>query len=142
MRVYLCGDTAHDLDSRRNQVRLNVANDRKEEGFQESRKGRGKGIQYDQLVKHGCINSREIKVSRKMNSFEYIQSWVTANPTVPGDGTLRILEGSHLLHEQFSEAFQLPGKDRDWHLLTEEQISLNKETIGFFFTQKIVSRFK
>ena len=42
MRVYLCGDTAHDLDSRRNQVRLNVANDGKEEGFQESRKGRGR----------------------------------------------------------------------------------------------------
>ena len=42
MRVYLCGDTAHDLDSRRNQVRLTVAKDGKEEGFQESRKGRGR----------------------------------------------------------------------------------------------------
>ena len=28
-------------------------------------KGEGEGIQYDQLVKHGCTNSREIKVSQK-----------------------------------------------------------------------------
>ena len=42
MRVYLCGDKAHDLDSRRNQVRLTLAKDRKEERFQESGKGRGR----------------------------------------------------------------------------------------------------
>ena len=42
MRVYLCGDTAHDLDPRRNQVKLNVTKDRKKEGLHESRKGRGR----------------------------------------------------------------------------------------------------
>ena len=42
MRVYLCGDTAHDLDSRRNQVKLNVTKDGKKEGLHESRKGRGR----------------------------------------------------------------------------------------------------
>ena len=65
MRVYLCGDTAHDLDPRRNQVKLNVTKDRKKEGLHESRKGRGREIMYDQLVKHGCIICREIKVSQK-----------------------------------------------------------------------------
>ena len=50
----------------------------------------------------------------------------TMNPTVPGDGTLRINEGSHLLHGEFSEAFQFPGKDSDWHVLTEEQIEWYK----------------
>ena len=57
-----------------------------------------------------------------VNKFQCIQSWVTANPTVAGDGTLRILEGSHALHEEFSKAFNLGDKKEDWHVLTEEQI--------------------
>jgi len=61
-----------------------------------------------------------------MNSFECVQTWVTANPTRPGDGTLRILEGSHLLHKKFSEAFDFPSKNQDWYVLTEEQIEWYK----------------
>ena len=53
------------LDSRRNQVKLNVTKDGKREGLHESRKGRGREIMYDQLVKHGCIICREIKVAQK-----------------------------------------------------------------------------
>ena len=30
MRVYLCGDTAHDLNIRNTQVKQNIANDKKE----------------------------------------------------------------------------------------------------------------
>ena len=60
------------------------------------------------------------------NSFECVQTWVTANPTGPGDGTLRILEGSHLLHKEFNEEFQTEGKHKDWHVLTEEQIEWYK----------------
>ena len=64
MRVYLCGDTAHDLDSRRNQVRLNMANDRKEEGCKGAKKGGGGNI-VRSVSEHGCNNSGEIKVSQK-----------------------------------------------------------------------------
>ena len=53
------------LDSKRNQVKLKVTKEGKREGLHESRKGRGREIMYDQLVKHGCIICREIKVSQK-----------------------------------------------------------------------------
>ena len=62
-----------------------------------------------------------------VNNFQCIQSWVTANPTVAGDGTLRILEGSHALHEKFSKTFNLGGKKVDWHVLTEEQMQWYKD---------------
>ena len=62
-----------------------------------------------------------------MNKFQCFQSWVTANPIVAGDGTLRILEGSHILHEKFSKTFNLGNKKKDWHMLTEEQIQWYKD---------------
>ena len=61
------------------------------------------------------------------NDFECVQSWITANAVNVGDGTLRILQGSHLLHGEFRKVFQdvLPLND-DWHVLTQEQIQWYK----------------
>jgi len=56
------------------------------------------------------------------SNFQCIQSWVTANPTRAGEGTLRVLEGSHKLHEKFSKTFGLQGQTQDWHVLTEDQV--------------------
>ena len=61
-----------------------------------------------------------------LSKFQCIQSWVTANPTVAGDGTLRVLEGSHKLHEEFSKTFNLSGKRENWHVLNEEQVQWYK----------------
>ena len=63
------------------------------------------------------------------NGFECIQSWITANPINVGDGTLRILQGSHLLHGEFRKVFedQLTALDEDWHVLTQEQIQWYKD---------------
>ena len=62
------------------------------------------------------------------NDFECVQSWITANAVNVGDGTLRILQGSHLLHGEFRKVFQdvLPLND-DWHVLTQEQIQWYKD---------------
>ena len=51
MRVYLCGDTAHDLNTKNDQVKLNMANGRKEEGWKGAEMGCG-GIQYDRFKDH------------------------------------------------------------------------------------------
>ena len=58
-----------------------------------------------------------------MNDFEMVQSWVTANAIKVGDGTLRVIVGSHKLHAEFKNAFRT-GKvnSRNWHSLTEHQI--------------------
>ena len=58
-----------------------------------------------------------------MNDFEMVQSWVTANAIKVGDGTLRVIVGSHKLHAEFRNAFRT-GKvnSRNWHSLTEHQI--------------------
>ena len=62
------------------------------------------------------------------NDFECVQSWITANAVNVGDGTLRILQGSHLLHGEFRKVFQdvLP-LNIDWHVLTQEQIQWYKD---------------
>lgn len=52
---------------------------------------------------------------------------VTGFPIGPGDGTLKILLGSHLLHEQFAAEF---GVTRSRHRLTREQIAWYKKTKG------------
>jgi len=53
------------------------------------------------------------------NEAECVQSWVTANAIRPGDGTLRFLEGSHVLHGAFAAAFGLTGAvaAADWFKL-------------------------
>ena len=64
-----------------------------------------------------------------MNDFEMVQSWVTANPIKVGDGTLRVIQGSHKFHAEFREAFkgQIPHEDKNWHVLTEEQVQWLKD---------------
>ena len=54
------------------------------------------------------------------NSFKCVQGWVTANKVNPGDATLTVLVGSHLIHGEFQKAFGVTDKD-NWYKLTEEQ---------------------
>ena len=42
---------------------------------------------------------------------ECYQSWVTAEDIGEGDATLTVLEGSHLLHRQFNNTYELPQTD-------------------------------
>ena len=57
------------------------------------------------------------------NDFELVQSWVTANPVKVGDGTLRILQGSHRFHGEFRKAFSTGRHlNTNWHVLTAEQV--------------------
>jgi len=62
-----------------------------------------------------------------MNNFECVQSWITANPIDVGDGTLRVLQGSHKLHEEFRKVFLDHPEDKDWYVLNEEQIQWYKD---------------
>lgn len=50
----------------------------------------------------------------KTGQFRCIQSWVTSEDIEVGDGTLRILEDSHLLHEDFCDYFGLEDHRSDW----------------------------
>ena len=59
------------------------------------------------------------------NEFECVQSWVTAYDVGPGDGTLQLLKGSHLLHREFADHFNLRKDKRyrsDWFKLTQEHV--------------------
>ena len=58
-----------------------------------------------------------------MNDFELVQSWVTGNPIGVGDGTLRVIQGSHRLHAEFRHTFRAGQSNcQNWHTLTDEQI--------------------
>lgn len=59
-------------------------------------------------------------------AFECIQSWVTALDVREGDATLSVLEGSHLLHDDFAKRFGVKDK-KDWYKLNEEQLAWYKE---------------
>ena len=62
MRVYLCGDTAHDPGLKGEQGHAECE-PRKKRGLQEGRTGvLGWEILYDQYVKHALNMIREIKV--------------------------------------------------------------------------------
>lgn len=50
------------------------------------------------------------------NEFECVQSWVTGLDVLTGDATLMVLEGSHLLHEEFAREFGKTAKE-DWYVL-------------------------
>ena len=50
------------------------------------------------------------------NSFECIQSWITAYDVNPGDATLTFLEGSHGYHDAFRDRFEIKDKS-DWFML-------------------------
>jgi len=56
------------------------------------------------------------------NNFECVQGWVTAEDIGEGDGTLRVLRGSHLFHEEFATTFSLQDHKSDWFKLTEEHV--------------------
>ena len=67
------------------------------------------------------------------NGLECVQGWVTAEDVGEGDATLRVLSGSHKLHAEFAEHFELhvvegeSAKDRakkktDWFKLTDEHL--------------------
>ena len=64
-----------------------------------------------------------------MNDFELVQSWITANPIKAGDGTLRVIQGSHKFHAEFRKVFedQIPNKNTNWHVLSEDQIQWLKD---------------
>lgn len=55
------------------------------------------------------------------NGFECVQAWVTAYDTNVGDGTLAVLEGSHLLHAEFGKQFKITDKP-DWYKLKPEHV--------------------
>ena len=63
--MYLCGDTAHEPWLKEEPGQAERDQGREEGGTAWEPKGEGEGIQYDQLVKYGCIKCREIKVSQK-----------------------------------------------------------------------------
>lgn len=55
--------------------------------------------------------------------FECVQAFVTANAIHPGDGTLRVLEGSHLLRPDFLHRFpDLICHDQDWYPFDSEEL--------------------
>jgi hypothetical protein len=51
------------------------------------------------------------------SKFRCIQSWVTSEDIGVGDGTLRFLEDSHLLHSSFSDTFDLKSHKKDWFMV-------------------------
>lgn len=53
------------------------------------------------------------------NSFEGVQSWLTAHDVEEGDATLHVLDRSHIHHGEFARAFNEKGT-KDWFKLTEE----------------------
>ena len=81
-----------------------------------------------------------------MNDFELVQSWITANPIKAGDGTLRVIQGSHKFHAEFRKVFedQIPNKNTNWHVLSEDQIQWLKDRgrdVKFFDTIRDISSF-
>lgn len=72
------------------------------------------------------------------NGFECVQGWVTPCRVEDGDASLTVLSGSHKLHGQFAEAFNLKvrpeddakvraKKRADWYALTPEQVQWYKD---------------
>jgi hypothetical protein len=63
--------------------------------------------------------------SPQRNEFECVQGWVTAFDVGPQDGTLIVLEGSHLLHKAFAIEFGLNKLKKcrsDWFKLEQQHI--------------------
>lgn len=53
------------------------------------------------------------------NSFECLQSWVTAYDVNPGDASLAFLESSHLYHKEFAQKFNKSSK-ANWSKLESD----------------------
>jgi hypothetical protein len=56
--------------------------------------------------------------SLKRNKFECVQGLVNLFDVFEGDGTLRVLKGSHKLHEEFQKQFKINSSN--WYQLKEE----------------------
>ena len=54
------------------------------------------------------------------SSLRCVQGMVSMYPTNAGDATLAVLAGSHLLHAEFAQAFNITDK-ADWYRITDEQ---------------------
>lgn len=54
------------------------------------------------------------------NNFECVQSWITGTDVEEGDATLAFYEGSHNLHKEFGEFFEIKDKD-DWFQLKKNE---------------------
>jgi len=63
------------------------------------------------------------------NDFECAQGWVTANSVEIGDGTLAVLEGSHLYHKEFAQEFKITNK-ADWFKLEPSQVEWYQKVKG------------
>jgi ectoine hydroxylase-related dioxygenase (phytanoyl-CoA dioxygenase family) len=63
------------------------------------------------------------------NDFECVQGWVTALDVNEGDGTLAIIEGSHLYHKEFAETIGIRDI-KDYYKLNEEELAFYLEKCG------------
>lgn len=70
-----------------------------------------------------------IDQSLRRSGFECVQGWVTPLEVGPGDATLSLLEGSHLLHADFARHVAGPDKTpaaacspKDWHMLSDPDL--------------------
>lgn len=57
------------------------------------------------------------------NTFECVQSWVTAYDVNPGDATIAFYEGSHKLHKEFAEQYKHSDSKDDWYALDKDKKS-------------------
>jgi hypothetical protein len=63
--------------------------------------------------------------SPNRSDFECVQGWATGHAVEKGDGTLTVLEGSHLLHGEFSKHFGLNDDKKyrkDWFKLEQTHV--------------------
>jgi len=65
----------------------------------------------------------------KRNSFECVQGLVNIFDVYEKDATLRVLKGSHKLHSDFQNKFQIE-KSTDWHLLNNEEKQFYIDHLG------------
>lgn len=66
--------------------------------------------------------------SYKTNDFKCVQSFVNIYNVNQGDGTLRILKGSHKLHKDFQHKFNISSSS-DWYMLNEEEKNFYTERL-------------
>ena len=78
-----------------------------------------------------------IDQSPHRSDFECVQGWVTALDVQKGDATLTVLEGSHLLHDEFAKHFKL-DKDKTFR---NDWLKLEQEHIDWYKTQGCVQRY-
>lgn len=69
--------------------------------------------------------------SFKRNTFECVQTWVTAVDVNEGDATLAVLPKSHLHHSAFADKFdKRGGKNEEWHRLNTAEQAFYENLVG------------